>query len=97
MSIESSRSRRACRTRDEVLQRVVRLVAEQAGVAAETIRETDDLFNDLAFDSLDVIETAMEVEEEFDVTLPDETSQESRTVGQIADGVLRLLGQPAAD
>jgi len=48
---------------------------------------------DLGCDSLDVIEITMEVEEHFDVTVPDEASERIDTVGQIADGVLELRGR----
>ena len=99
MSVESSLSLAASPSRDEVLQSVQRIVGEQAGMAPQKIqkiRETDELINDLGCDSLDVIEIAMEVEEEFAITVPDELSDATRTVGDIVDGVLQLLGQPAA-
>ncbi len=35
----------------------------------------------------------MEVEEHFDISVPDDQGQDTHTVGDIADGVLRLLGQ----
>lgn len=99
MSVESSLSLAASPSRDEVLQSVQRIVGDQAALAPQKIqkiRETDELINDLGCDSLDVIEIAMEVEEEFAITVPDEVSDATRTVGDIVDGVLQLLGQPAA-
>jgi len=38
----------------------------------------------------------MEVEDHFDINVPDEASERIDTVGQIADGVLELLGQARA-
>lgn len=99
MSVESSPSPTAWPSRDQVLESVKRIVGEQAGLGPEKIQkigETDELINDLGCDSLDVIEIAMEVEEEFGITVPDEVSDATRTVADIVDGVLQLLGQPAA-
>ena len=57
----------------------------------EKIHESSHLENDLGFDSLDKVETLMEVEEHFDISVPDEESQNINTVGDIADGVSRAI------
>ena len=49
------------------------------------------LFNDLGYDSLDIVEATMEVEEHFNITVPDDQAEPIRTVGSIVDGVMRLL------
>ena len=38
----------------------------------------------------------MEIEEEFDVSVPDALFDEAKTVGDITDGVLVLLKQPSS-
>jgi len=53
--------------------------------------EDDHLERDLSADSLDIVEIAMEVEEHFDISVPDEQSESPRTVRQIVDAVLPLL------
>jgi acyl carrier protein len=58
------------------------------------IRESDALDTDLGCDSLDKVEITMEIEEQFDLSIPDEYGEKVRTVGDITDGVLQLLGQP---
>ena len=83
-------------SREGILRDVRQLVGEHMGIAPETIRESDALVADLGCDSLDVIEITMEVEEHFDITVPDEATERIDTVGQIADGVLDLLGQGQA-
>jgi acyl carrier protein len=75
---------------------VKRIVGEQTGMAPEKIRETHELINDLGCDSLDVTEIAIEAEDHFGISVPDEVAQHSRTVGDIVDGLLQLLAQPAA-
>jgi acyl carrier protein len=63
----------------------------------EQIEETHTLLADLGCDSLDIIEITMEVEEHFDISVPDDQEQDVRTVGDIVDGVLRLLGRRRDD
>lgn len=82
------------RERTEVLEEVKQIVVERAGRAADGIKETDSLEQDLGLDSLDQVEIVMEVEEEFDLHVPDEVANHARTVGGIVDGVMNLL-EPA--
>jgi acyl carrier protein len=77
--------------RDRVLEDVKAIAGEQVGIAVEAIRESSDLENDLGFDSLDKVETVMEVEEHFGIDVPDEVADGVRTIGDIVDGVMRLL------
>jgi acyl carrier protein len=79
-------------SRQRVLEDVKQIVAESSSVSVDQIHETSDLLADLACDSLEIVEIVMEVEEHFDVSVPDKLEQEIRTVADIADGVLRLLG-----
>lgn len=80
-------------SRQDVLGDVKRIVSEYVSMPAEKIEETHALIVDLGCDSLDIIEITMEVEEHFDISVPDDAAQNINTVGDIADGVLRLLGQ----
>jgi len=91
METKRELSRPSMPSRDEVVKTVARIVAEQVGAAPERIRESDTLIQDLGCDSLDVIEISMEIEEQFDLTVPEEQTEHDRTVGEIADGVLQLL------
>ena len=87
---------KSIRDRVEVLEEVRQIVAERAGRSAEGIKETDSLEQDLGLDSLDQVEIVMEVEEEFDLNVPDEVANSARTVGGIVDGVMNLLEPRAA-
>ncbi|MGA2067256.1 MAG: phosphopantetheine-binding protein [Thermoguttaceae bacterium] len=94
MRLESEFSGTTVPGRDRVLGDVKQIISEFVDVAADRIRETDDLLNDLGCDSLDIVEVTMELEEHFDISVPDELQERLRTVGGIADGVLQLLSQP---
>lgn len=68
-----------------VEQRVVDIVAEQLGVDKDKISKETSFVNDLGADSLDTVELVMELEEEFDITIPDDAAEKIQTVGQAVD------------
>ncbi len=92
MQTHLDRSDKTQPSREQVLGKVKQLVAEQVALPVHEVREEHDLIVDLAYDSLDVVELAMELEENFDITVSDTMSEQARTVGQITDGVLQLIG-----
>jgi len=65
-----------------VQERVIDIVAEQLGVDKEKVTHETSFVNDLGADSLDTVELVMELEEEFDITIPDDASEKIQTVGQ---------------
>ena len=52
---------------------------------------TSDLVADLGFDSLQVLEVIAELEDRFDVSIPLNDVQATRTVAQVAAQVARLV------
>jgi acyl carrier protein len=70
--------------------RVRRVVADHLGVGPEELAPGVSLVDDLAADSLDLIELAVEIERQFGITLPEVLIDEIRTYGDIVDTVLRL-------
>ena len=62
--------------------RVIDIVAEQLGVDKEKVSPDTSFVNDLGADSLDTVELVMELEEEFDINIPDEEAEKIQTVGQ---------------
>ena len=68
-----------------VEERVVDIVSEQLGVDKEKITRDTSFVNDLGADSLDTVELVMELEEEFDITIPDDAAEKIQTVGQAID------------
>ena len=68
-----------------VEQRVVDIVAEQLGVDRDKVKRETHFINDLGADSLDTVELVMELEEEFDINIPDDAAEKIETVGQAID------------
>jgi acyl carrier protein len=79
-----------------VQERVINIVAEQLGVEKEKIKMESNFVNDLGADSLDTVELVMELEEEFDINIPDDAAEKIQTVGQAVahiDGALAASNQ----
>ena len=65
-----------------VQERVIDIVAEQLGADKEKITMETHFVNDLGADSLDTVELVMELEEEFDITIPDDAAEKIQTIGE---------------
>jgi len=77
----------------EVEKKVIEIVSEQMGVdKAEISRETS-FVNDLNADSLDTVELVMELEDEFEMSIPDEEAVKIQTVGQAIDYIKENSGK----
>lgn len=63
------------------LEQVKKIVVEKLGVKPEDVTEDSTFVNDLGADSLDVVEFVMEVEKEFNITIPDEDAAKLERVG----------------
>ncbi len=63
-------------------ERVIDIVADQLGVEKEKITRDSNFVNDLGADSLDTVELVMELEEEFEINIPDDAADKIQTVGE---------------
>ena len=62
-------------------EKVKKIVCEKLGVDESKVTEDASFLNDLGADSLDVVEFVMEVEKEFNITIPDDDASKLATVG----------------
>ena len=69
----------------DIEQRIKQAVAEQLGLKAEEIKNEASFMDDLGADSLDLVELVMSFENDFDITIPDEDSNEITTVQSAID------------
>jgi acyl carrier protein len=77
-----------------VEQRCIAIIAKSKLIPENTITR-DNTFDELAIDSLDKINISFEIEDTFNVQIPDDSIGTLRTVGDIVDGVLRLQHEAA--
>ena len=57
------------------------IIVDRLGVDAEKVTPESSFKDDLGADSLDIAELVMELEDEFDMEIPDEEAEKINTVG----------------
>ena len=70
-------------TREKVIEMMLRFSEKRK----EEIREEDDLYNDLGYDSLDTVELTMDMEKEFGVQIDEEYTDKWMTVKDVLDTI----------
>ena len=74
-----------------VEQKVKQIIVEQLGVDESQVDNSASFVDDLGADSLDIVELVMELEEEFEITIPDDQAEKIKTVGEAIDYIEREL------
>jgi acyl carrier protein len=65
----------------EIATKVTSIITEKLGVEESQVVPEASFTNDLGADSLDTVELIMELEKEFDLSIPDEEAEKIVTVG----------------
>ena len=73
-----------------MFEKVCKMLAEQLGIAADTIKPEQEVVKDLGADSLDVVELMMALEDEYGITLPENEVESVKTVQDIVDMMEKL-------
>ena len=50
-------------------------------------------FEDLGADSLDIVEIVMALEEEFDIEISDDEAEQAKTVGDVVNYLVTVVGE----
>lgn len=77
----------------EIEEKITQIVSEQLSVDKGELRRETSFVNDLNADSLDTVELVMELEDEFDLTIPDEDAEKLKTVGEAIDYIQKSLSE----
>lgn len=84
-------------SKEEIQAKVISIVAEHlARDPSEMTRETS-YQNDLNADSLDIVEVVMDLEEAYDMNVPDEDAQRIDTIGATVDYIHEQLSKKNGD
>ena len=75
-------------SREEILEEVRDVIVEQLGTEREKITESATFIEDLAADSLDVVELIMSLEEKFEIEIPDSDAEKITTVKDVIDYIV---------
>jgi len=79
----------------DIFDRVQKVVVEQLDVEPEKVTPEASFANDLAADSLALVELDQALEEEFDIEIPDEAAEQIDTVGKAVDYISEKVGATA--
>jgi acyl carrier protein len=63
--------------------RIVNILADSIGISTDEITPDKNIMDDLGADSLTTVEIVMALEEEFDIEIPDDVTEEMFTVQDI--------------
>ncbi len=76
----------------EIEGKVKKIICEQLNVNEEDVVPEASFVDDLGADSLDQVELIMAMEEEFDISIPDEDAEKIRTVQDAIDYIKKATG-----
>lgn len=65
----------------EIAKKVTAIITDKLGVDEKEVVTTASFTNDLGADSLDTVELIMELEKEFNLSIPDAEAEKIATVG----------------
>ena len=65
----------------DIQNRVKAIIVDKLGVVESEVKPEATFTNDLGADSLDTVELIMELEKEFNITIPDDQAEKIATVG----------------
>jgi acyl carrier protein len=65
----------------DITSRVQAIIVDKLGVDESEVKPEATFTNDLGADSLDTVELIMELEKEFNITIPDDQAEKIVTVG----------------
>jgi len=68
-----------------IFEKVKEIISNILGVDSEDITMESSFQDDLGADSLDVVELIMDLQEEFNIEIPDEEAEKIQTVGDVVD------------
>jgi acyl carrier protein len=65
--------------------KVKKIIARQFGIAVEAVKNESSFVNDLGGDSLDTVELLLEIEDIFDIEIPEDVAENLSTVQEAID------------
>jgi acyl carrier protein len=75
----------------DIEEKIRNIICEQLDVAEDDVVLTASFVDDLGADSLDQVELIMAMEEEFDVSIPDEDAEKITTVKDAVEYIKKAM------
>ena len=80
---------------EDLIQRVLNIIATSKRIPRETVT-IDSTFEQIGVDSMDAVEILFALENEFDISIPDDEVRTVRNVRQMCEGVAKLVAAKSA-
>ena len=80
---------------EQLTQRVLSVIATTQRISPETVT-IDKSFQELGIDSMDGINILFALENEFDITIPDEQAKQIRSIREMVQGIEKLVSESSA-
>jgi acyl carrier protein len=68
-----------------VFDKLKEIIVEQLGVEEDAVTPEANIQEDLGADSLDIVDLIQTIEDEYDLSIPDEAVEEIKTVNDIVN------------
>jgi len=78
-----------------ITERVIAVIAKTHHVSSDTVK-AESTFEELKIDSLDGLQIVFALEDEFDVSIPDDEARKLTSVAQVINGITTLVDKKAA-
>ena len=75
---------------DDLLKKIVTIVVDKLDVEEDKVTVDAQFIDDLGADSLDTVELIMEIEEQFEIDIPDEDAEKIQSVKDALDYIKRI-------
>ena len=72
-------------------EKIQKIIAEEMNLNVEDVKPESRFVEDLAADSLDVIQIVLKLEEEFDIEIPDDAVEQISTVQDAVDQIKKVV------
>ena len=82
------------RKKDMIFEDILKLVVNELNVSPTEITADLNIIDDLMFDSMQIYELVIDLEEAYDIRLPDDLIDSAKTVGDVVDLVYTLSLKP---
>ncbi|MBM6969221.1 MAG: acyl carrier protein [Pseudoramibacter alactolyticus] len=77
----------------DVMERLGDLIGENYNLDHVELREDTRLIEDLHLDSLDMVEMVVEIEDAFDIVIPEEKMEAMENIGDVVGVIESLSGK----
>ena len=78
---------------NSVKEKVLGIIADQLDLDPSEIKLDSSFVDDLGADSLDTVELVLALEEQFEVSIPDNEAENIKTVQQAIDKIEQTVGK----